>query len=147
MTIIRQAPWAHLNQLQEEMNRLFERVTNPEADTGSLATAEWSPAVDIKEEKERFVLYADIPGVDPQDIEITMEKGVLSIRGERRAESLDEREAHKRIERPRGLFHRRFVLPDSADAERISARGSNGVLEVTIPKHERIQPRRITVES
>lgn len=73
-----------------------------------------------------------------------MEKGVLSIRGDRRAEDIEEN--FKRVERPRGVFHRRFVLPDTTDAEHISARGNNGVLEVIIPKHERTQPRRIMVE-
>lgn len=143
MAIVRQYPWFALNQLQEEMNRLFERAGTPEAENGSVATAEWTPAVDIREERDRFVLLADIPGVDPKDIDITMEKGVLNIRGDRRGEESD---ALKRIERPRGVFHRRFVLPDTADPEHISARGTNGVLEVTIPKHERTQPRRIVVE-
>lgn len=143
MAIVRQYPWFTLNQLQEEMNRLFERTVTPEAENGSVATAEWTPAVDIREERDRFVLFADIPGVDPKDIDITMEKGVLSIRGDRRTEDSD---AFKRVERPRGVFHRRFVLPDTADPEHIAARGANGVLEVTIPKHERVQPRRIVVE-
>ncbi|CAK0768087.1 HSP20 family protein [Gammaproteobacteria bacterium] len=148
MAIIRQSPWFTLNQLQEEMNRLFERAVTPEAEggSGSVATAEWIPAVDIREEQHRFVLLADIPAVDPKDIDITMEKGVLTIRGDRRAEESEESDAFKRIERPRGVFHRRFVLPDTADAEHISARGTNGVLEITIPKYERIQPRRILVE-
>jgi HSP20 family protein len=92
------------------------------------------------------VLLADIPGVDPKDIEITMEKGILCIKGERRTESREELEGFKRIERARGTFYRRFSLPDSADAERISARGRDGVLEVVIPKQEKVQPRRITVE-
>ncbi len=146
MTIVRHYPWANLAQLQEEMNRLFARVATPEADSASVATAEWAPTVDIREEKDRFVLLADIPGVDSKEIEITMEKGVLSIRGDRRPESPEEREAYKRLERPRGTFHRRFMLPDFADADRIAARGVNGVLEVTIPKYERTKPRRIAVE-
>ena len=143
MAIVRQYPWVTLNQLQEEMNRLFERTVTPEAESGSIATAEWTPAVDIREERDRFILLADIPGMDPKDIDITMEKGVINIRGDRHIEECD---ALKRVERPRGVFHRRFVLPDTADLEHIAARGANGVLEVTIPKQERIQPRRIVVE-
>ena len=146
MAIIRQYPWVTLNQLQEEMNRLFERAA-PDADNGTVATAAWAPAVDICEEPNRFVLLADIPGVDPKDIDITMDKGILTIRGDRRIDAPGGNDTFKRVERPRGTFHRRFVLPDTADAERIAARGVNGVLEVTIPKHERIQPRRIVVES
>jgi len=143
MAVIRRYPWFALQQLQEEMNRLFNQASSSETEGGSVATAEWVPAVDIKEEEDRFVLLADIPAVDPKHIEITMEKGVLSIRGVRQTE--EEENAFKRIERPRGLFHRRFVLPETADAEKISAKGSNGVLEVTIPKQERPQPRRIQI--
>ncbi len=146
MAIVRQYPWLTLSQIQEEMNRVFERAAPPDAESGSVATAAWMPAVDICEERDRFVLLADIPGVDPKEIDITMDKGTLTIRGDRRLDGNENGDTLRRIERPRGIFHRRFALPDSADAERISARGTNGVLEVTIPKHERIQPRRIVVE-
>ncbi len=146
MAIFRQYPLGTLNQLQEEMNRLFERAAPPDAESGTVATAAWAPSVDICEEKHRFVLLADIPGVDPKDIDITMDKGILTIRGDRRLEAPEGSETLKRVERPRGIFHRRFVLPDTADAEHISARGMNGVLEVSIPKYERVQPRRIVVD-
>ena len=108
-------------------------------------TSHWRPAVDIKEEADRFVIMADLPGVDPGDIEITMENGVLSIKGERKSEIRDEKEGYKRVERVSGTFYRRFSLPDSADAERIAAKGKDGVLEVSLPKHEKVQPRRIAV--
>lgn len=89
----------------------------------------WISAVEIREDQEQYVVSTDLPGVDPNEIEVTVENGMLTIRGERG----DRR------------FHRRFVLPDSVDAERISASGRHGVLTVTIPKHERVQPRRIAV--
>ena len=146
MTVIRYEPGSLYNQLQNEINRLFESRSGPAGeDSSTVVTSHWMPAVDIREEKDRFVLYADVPGVDPKDIEVTMENGVLTIRGERKLESEEEREGYKRTERARGTFYRRFSLPDSADPERVSARGKNGVLEVTIPKHERVQPRKITV--
>ena len=146
MTVIRYEPGSLYNQLQNEINRLFESRVGPAGeDSSNVVTSHWMPAVDIREEKDRFVLYADVPGVDPKDIEVTMENGVLTIRGERKLESEEEREGYKRTERARGTFYRRFSLPDSADPERVSARGKNGVLEVTIPKHERVQPRKITV--
>ena len=146
MTVIRYEPGSLYNQLQNEINRLFESRVGPAGeDSSTVVTSHWMPAVDIREEKDRFVLYADVPGVDPKDIEVTMENGVLTIRGERKLESEEEREGYKRTERARGTFYRRFRLPDSADPERVSARGKNGVLEVTIPKHERVQPRKITV--
>ena len=88
-----------------------------------------------------------MPGVDPDEIEITMDQGVLTLKGERSEETEDEREAYKRVERVRGSFYRRFSLPDTADAELIEAEGKNGVLEITLPKHEKVQPRKIAVRS
>lgn len=144
MFMTRYEPWSLLNQLSRELDRL-----NPTAPGGGeepAAVSDWVPAVDIREEKDAYVLHADVPGVDPKDIEVHMENGVLTIRGERKSESTEERENYKRVERVRGSFYRRFSLPDTADAERISARSANGVLEVRIPKQEKVQPRRITVE-
>ena len=147
MAVVRYEPWPLFNQLQSEINRLFEsRVGGGAEDSSTVVTSHWMPTVDIREDADRFVLFADIPGVDTKDIEITMENGVLTIRGERKLESEEERQGYKRMERARGTFYRRFSLPDSADPERVSARGKNGVLEVTIPKHERVQPRKIAVE-
>ena len=145
MAIVRYDPWRGMSQLQDELNKLFERLGGNE-ESGNVVTSDWAPLVDIKEETDKFVLFADIPGVDPKDIEITMEKGVLSIKGERNFASAEEREGFKRIERPRGTFYRRFALPDTADADRISAKGKNGVLEVVIPKQEKVQPRKIAVQ-
>jgi HSP20 family protein len=141
----RYEPWNLFNELQSEINRLFASRLGPE-DNSSVVTSHWAPAVDIKEEKDQFVLYVDVPGVDPKDVEITMDNGVLTIKGERAAEPEGQRESFKRMERTRGTFHRRFSLPDSADGSRIAARGRNGVLEISIPKLEKMQPRRITVE-
>lgn len=109
--------------------------------------ADWVPAMDILAEKERFVLRADLPGVAPDAIDIHMDKGVLSISGERENSSdLEENAAH-RLERVTGRFARRFTLPETADADNISARCSNGILEVSIPKLPEILHRRITVEA
>ena len=85
--------------------------------------------------------------MDPKDIEITMENGVLTLKGERSTEKKEEREGYKRIERARGTFYRRFSLPDTADAEKIDAHSRDGVLEIVLPKHEKVQPRRITVNA
>ena len=106
----------------------------------------WRPAVDIKEEKDCFLIVADVPGVDPKNIEITMENGMLTIKGERCSERKDSNEKYKRAERTRDAFYRCFSLPDTADCEHIEAKGANGVLEITIPKHEKVQPRRIEVK-
>jgi HSP20 family protein len=148
MNVVRYEPWGLLRRFHDDVNQLFgDTQLNPSAagDQSSIATSNWTPAVDIKEEEERFVLKADIPGVDPKEIEVTMENGVLTIKGERRHESEQESNGYKRVERSYGTFYRRFSLPDSADAERVTATGKNGVLELSIPKLEKVQPRKITV--
>jgi HSP20 family protein len=141
MALMRYEPWSLLSQLQREMDNMYGR-----RDEEGAATSDWVPAVDIKENEDAYVLHADVPGVEPKDIEIHMENGVLTIRGERKEEKTEERENYKRVERVRGTFYRRFTLPDTADAANISAKSVNGVLEVRIPKQEKAQPRRITVE-
>lgn len=137
-------PWSLLQRFQEDVNRLM--TGRDEGDLSRVATSQWAPAVDIKEENDRFVILADVPGVEPKDVEVTMADGVLTIKGERQWKDESERDGYRRVERARGTFYRRFALPDTADADRISARGAHGVLEITIPKHERVQPRRIEVK-
>ena len=125
---------------------MFERFfTGEAADQSNVVTSQWTPRVDIREEDTRFAIFADIPGVDPKDIEITMEKGILSIKGERKAETTEQNGKLTRTERSHGLFYRRFALPDVANADGIQATGKNGVLEVSIPKRAEVAPRRISV--
>jgi HSP20 family protein len=148
MNVVRYEPWGLLRRFHDDVNQLFGEApvrSVAEGDRSSIVTSNWTPAVDIKEEDERFVLKADIPGVEPKDIEVTMEDGVLTIKGERKHESEEEANGYKRVERSYGSFYRRFSLPDSANAEGVSAKGKDGVLEVVIPKHQKVQPRRITV--
>ena len=135
--------------IRQVFDRLFERslFQNGSSDESSIVTSQWVPLVDIKEEAGRFVLYADLPGVAPQDIEVQMDKGILTIKGERRSEATSETESFSRVERRHGSFHRRFALPDSADPEGISASGENGVLQIVIPKRPETTPRRIEVGS
>jgi len=139
-------PWNLMNQWRRDM----ERVLGQEEDEGNyskVTTAAWAPAVDIKEEDDAFVLHADLPGVKPDDIEVDMDNGILCIKGSRSSEAEEKREKYSRVERVSGSFYRRFSLPDTADAEKVSARCSDGVLEVRIPKQEKLQPRRISVTS
>jgi HSP20 family protein len=141
MAIVRYQPWGLLNQLQKELERGYQS----NAGEGSVATAEWAPAVDIKEENDKFVLHADIPGVKPEAIDISMENGVLTVKGEKKTEATTEQEGYKRVERSFGSFYRRFSLPDTADAEAISAKSKHGVLEIVIPKRAAVQPKKINV--
>lgn len=146
MTLMRYEPWSTFGQFQNELNKLFDRRVSTD-DNSTVETSHWMPLVDIKEEASRFVLYADIPGVDPKAIEITMENGVLSIKGERTDEVKEEKEGYSRIERTKGMFYRRFALPDTADPDNITAHGKHGVLEISIPKREKAKTRKIEVVS
>lgn len=138
-------PWNLLNTLQRDLYSPEYNQLNDD-DDASVATANWAPSVDISEDDKAFTLRADIPGVEPKDIEISMEKGVLSIKGERQSENIEEQENYRRVERQSGQFYRRFTLPDSADADKIEAKSVHGVLTVTIPKQEVAVSRRIEVQ-
>jgi HSP20 family protein len=150
MSLTNYEPWNLLDRFNQQLNQLAyadKSLSNNDSDYSNIVTSHWRPAVDIKEETDRFLITADLPGVDPKDIEITMDAGVLTIKGERQSETRDDKDGYKRVERVSGAFYRRFSLPDTADAERIVAKGKDGVLEITLPKHEKLQPRKIEVKS
>jgi HSP20 family protein len=145
MNIARFEPWTFVDLLRRDLDRIADprRVGGD----GHESVADWVPAVDIFEEKNRFLLRADVPGVRPEDINVSMENGVLNVSGERHAEARSEETSAQRIERASGRFFRHFTLPETTDAEGITAKCSNGILEVSIPKMPEVQARRITVES
>lgn len=145
MSLVRYQPLNTMEQLRREMDRMFEDRSATE-ETSNIATSDWIPAVDIKETENEFLIHADIPGVDPDDIDVHMEDSMLTIKGERESEKKEERDGYKRIERHSGSFYRRFSLPDTANAEKISAKSKNGVLEIIIPKQEKTLPRKIQVK-
>ena len=107
----------------------------------------WIPSVDVHEEAERYVVRADLPGVSPDDIEITADAGVLTIKGERKANGQHTDGNYQRVERVAGNFVRRFTLPDAAQTDAIKATHLNGVLELSIPKQAKPEVRRIKVEA
>jgi HSP20 family protein len=144
MSLTRHNPWSVFDQLQRELNMPMTKFDTE--DNGNIATANWAPAVDIKEDDKAFTLLADIPGVDPDEIEVTMDKGVLTIKGERQSEKKTEEENYKRVERQYGVFYRRFTLPDSANAEAIEAQSEHGVLKITMPTQDVPHSRRISVK-
>ena len=115
-------------------------------DVSFVETGHWKPYVDIKEEAERFLIRADVPGVDAKDIDVSMENSVLSIKGERMTFSKEEKEEYTRIERLQGQFYRRFTLPDTADATNIQARCKNGVIEIEIPKKKKDLLKKIPIK-
>lgn len=145
MAMTRYEPWTLVNRLHQDLDRLFGRELHDFDDESRGAVSEWMPAVDVQETGDAFVLHADLPGVDPKDIDITMENGVLTLRGSRQSETRTEEKGFRRVERTSGEFFRRFTLPDSADPESIDAGMKNGVLTVRIGKRAALQPRRIQV--
>lgn len=114
---------------------------------GDAGVADWIPAVDVLEQKDRYLLRADLPGVNAEDIDVRMEDGILSLTGTRHRDADEQVDGVRRFERATGKFLRRFSLPETTDAENITARSSNGTLEVSIPKLPEVQARRITVEA
>ena len=141
MSLIRYEPYNLFDQFNNEISRLLSN-TRPGA---VAATSGWTPTVDIREEEDRYVLVADLPGIDREEVDITVEDNVLTFKGERTTAKDDGSTGYRRRERAHGEFQRQFTLPDTADTENIRATVNAGVLEIEIPKQEKLQPRKITV--
>jgi HSP20 family protein len=138
MATVTQHPWTFINRVNRDLDGLLA------ANAGSGA---YNPPVDVREEADRFVVEADLPGIAPSAIEITADKGVLTIKGERQRQARSTPAGFERIERAAGQFTRRFTLPDNAVPQQIKARFNHGVLEVSIPKQAEIAAHRIAVEA
>jgi len=136
-------PTSLFEQLHKEVGGLFDNLPA----TANFGSEEWTPAVDIKETDTAYVIHADLPGVKPDDIEVTLENGELTIQGSRESSKEETQDDYKRIERFSGTFLRRFTLPELADTENVSAKTKEGVLELVIPKTEKAKQRKITVQS
>jgi len=144
MNLMYYSPWSVVNGWPRKLEHLFSESV------GGLSPAatdrvELTPAVDIQEENDRFVVRADMPGVAAKDIEVSAEDGRLTIRGTRSMQDRVNEDGFAHVERPAGTFLRRLTLPESAQAEAIKARYADGVLEIEIPKQPRVEPKRITV--
>jgi HSP20 family protein len=146
MTVVRYEPFRLLNRIHRDFGRFFDDTVATSDGAGTASTG-WLPSVDVREEENRFVVHVDLPGVDKKDIEIVAENGVLTIKGERHSETKTGDASYERVERVTGRFLRRFTLPETAQPEAITARQTNGVLEVTIPKQPQVQPKRIEVQA
>lgn len=144
MAIQRYRPFGLLDQLQREMSSALGSENEVDA---NFSTEDWSPAVDISENTDNFLIHADLPGVKSEDIEVTTENGMLTIKGQRDSDKEETRDNYRRIERFSGSFLRRFTLPETADMDNIRAATRDGVLELTIPKKPETQPRRIEVNA
>lgn len=144
MTIAKYTPFTENDTFIPEL-RLFEDTVNRLFSEGASARP-WSPAVDVFETENDVVLKADLPGVEPKDVDVRMENGTLTLKGERKFASEKTEKGYHRAERGYGAFSRYFTLPDSVDGEKVSAAYKDGVLTVTLPKKEVAKPRSIKVE-
>lgn len=138
----RMDPFEELSTLRNRMDRLWSRITT--ADTSALA--DWSPTSDVIEAKDEIVIKAELPGIDDKDVEVTIENGILTIKGERRAEQETEEKGFRQVERSYGSFLRSFALPPNVEPETISATFTKGLLEVHLPKKEGAKPLSIKVD-
>jgi HSP20 family protein len=134
-------PFRDLMRLQDEVSRLFdERVY------GNSESVGWTPACDIYEDEEGVTLRFELAGVEPKDVDVRFENGVLTLRGERKLEKEEQRENYHRLERSYGTFTRSFTMPGTLDAEKIRAESKNGVLTISLPKRAEAKPRSIQVK-
>lgn len=147
MTLIRWEPARELQSIQSEMNRLFNTFFEPSAggNGGGAPLRRWSPAMDLVETDDHFVLRADLPGVSEDDVKIELEDNVLTLSGERKAAHQESKEGYYRVERAYGSFSRTLTLPEGVNADSISANFDRGVLEVRIPKPEQRKPRKVEI--
>ncbi len=142
-TLNRWEPFRGAATLQEQVNRLFGNVLERSAEESNLTS--WAPTVDIYETEHELVVKADLPEVDPKDLDIRVENNILTIRGERKFEKKVNEENYLRVERAYGSFSRSFSLANTVNSEAIKADYQNGVLTLTIPKREEAKPKQIKV--
>jgi HSP20 family protein len=147
MALIRWEPVRELQTFQQEVNRLFGTVFDSQAGAPAQAglARRWTPAVDLVEDDEHYVLTADLPGVAEQDVDVEVEDRILTISGERRSEHEARKDGYRRVERASGRFVRTLRLPRGVDADGIDARFDNGVLDVRIPKPERRKSHKVAI--
>jgi len=142
-------PWQPrpLLTLRHEMNDLFKRFFGEALDSGDLAVDAWAPSVDVEETDKEIVIKADLPGVEPKDVDISVVDNTLVLKGEKKEERETKKKNYHRTERFVGQFYRQVPLPPGADPDKISASSSKGVVTITVPKTAAAQPKKITVQS
>ena len=148
MAMSRWDPFRDLMSIQSELNRLFGRTyAGSESGTTGGVTGAWVPPLDIYETPEKFVVHVELPGIDPDGVDVSVEDSVLTVRGQRDFYSDVDEDSFHRVERRYGAFARSITLPQTADAERIEANFDRGVLIVEVPKVEQAKPRKIQVKA
>jgi HSP20 family protein len=149
MSVSRWDPFQDLLAIQDEMNQLFGRAVGqgPGRGQGQSGDRVWAPALDISERKDAYVVTVEVPGIKAEDLDITLEDGLLTIQGERRFTQESTEQQFHRVERRYGSFRRSITLPAQVQAEQIEASFEDGVLQVIVPKAEEAKPKKISVRS
>ena len=145
MNVVKYDPFRELRSLQDEMTRLFSGVVPANVSRDEMLGGNWSPRVDIFENKDHLVLEAELPGMNKDDFELSFENNVLTLKGERKFEKKTEGENYHRVERSYGSFTRSFTLPQTVTAEGATAEFNDGILSVSLPKREDTKARKIEV--
>ena len=144
MALVRWAPGRDLYPVQSEINRLFNTFFDTATPVAGRVARQWTPALDIVENDGEYVVRADLPGMDDDDVDVEVKDGVLRITGERKSENEERKDGYTRIERSFGSFARSLTLPEGVDPESVKASFEKGVLEIHVPKPE--APKTHTVE-
>jgi HSP20 family protein len=139
-------PFREMSRLRHDMDRLWEDFFGP-GPRGLMRTEEWTPAVDVAETPEKVTVKAEVPGIDPKNIDISLVGDVLTVKGEKKSEREETKENYHLVERSYGSFSRSLRLPAAVDADKIDARYEKGVLTVTCPKKEPVKPKAIEIET
>ena len=141
--LVRWTPFTEMDRLSQAMNRLFDNGYDNDAARAPQVT--WTPAIDVTEDKDKIVLFADVPGLAEKDLDVQIEKDVLTLRGERTLDRKSDGEGARRFERVSGSFVRSFTLPQTIDVEHVTAALKDGVLTLTLPKKPEAQPKKIGI--
>jgi HSP20 family protein len=145
MAITRWDPFQELNLLHDRMNRLFQDSFGSSGRDEAMITASFVPPVDIYEDEHNVILTVEVPGIDQKDIDVRLENNTLTVRGERKFEKEEKEENFHRVERRYGSFFRAFTLPNTVDAESVSADYDNGLLKIKLAKKAEAKPKQIKV--
>jgi HSP20 family protein len=146
-SIIRWHPFNEVATLQQRMNRVFDDMWGPNRRPDEdYVAGSWIPAVDVREAKDSLQISAELPGLDPKDVEVTVEAGVLTLKGSRSFEKATEGETYHRVERAYGAFERSFTLPSNVAPDKINAVYRQGVLHLSLPKREEAKPKSISIK-
>lgn len=146
MTIVRWDPFRELEDMSERLNRVFSRPSMRNTGKENLTVADWMPTVDISETEGEYLIKAELPEVRKEDVKVTVENGVLTLQGERRQEKDEKGKRFHRVERSYGSFVRSFSLPESVDDGAVKAEYKDGVLNLHLPKSEKVKPKAIDVK-